>query len=206
MAIPTGRNGELLRAIGRVLDAEFAEAIVLSNTPTGVRISWRSKRLGAFGAEQRLYQDPDLAQLEQIAQQSRGTYRAEPREKLAEALRTLGQELDREQWDLAAISQERDGLVVAGTVGGQPVRRTYRTADLLRTSRARRTGREGADSAMPAAARDAAGPDAAAPDAALPQAKSGLAPRLVDPGPRASARAPLPGQGHDGPLARRLNK
>jgi hypothetical protein len=201
MAIPTGRYAELLRAIGRLLDAEFAEGIELINNPASVRISWRSKRLGAFGAEQRLYQDHNLAQLEQIAQQSRGTYRAEPRENLAETLRTLGQELDREQWELAAIIQERDDLVVSGTVGGQPVRRTYRTADLLSTSRERRKGRGGSDSAMPASARDSA-----LPDAALPKAKSGLDPRPRIDEPRASARSTLPGQGNDGPLARRLNK
>jgi hypothetical protein len=181
MPMIAGKYTQSLRALGRLLDAEFAESIELVNSAASVRLSWRRKGLET---DERRYQDHNLAELEQIAQQSRGTYRGDPRENLAELWRTLGQDLDREGWGLEQILQERDGFMVAGFVNGQPVRRKFLTADLLASSRARRKARHASGVWHPDGTR--ASPGAGKPETRPPSG-------LWQPG-------------DFGPLSRRLNK
>ena len=57
--------------------------------------------LASQGPGERYYQDQNLEELRKWARDFRGDFRQAPSGGLADLLRTLGQDLDREQWDAA---------------------------------------------------------------------------------------------------------
>ena len=60
---------------------------------------------------------------------------------LAELLRTLGQELDRDGVDVSGIVQQEAGFLVSGTIEGRYTRKLYGNEELRELSEARRTAR-----------------------------------------------------------------
>jgi hypothetical protein len=138
MPIAPGEHAALLRAIGRLLDAEFAENVQLVNNDAAVTLSWRKPGLGG---EQRSYRQENLEELRRFAAQSRGTYRGDQADSLAELLRTVGQDLDRERWKLTRLVQEPDGWVAEGWLNDRPITRKHLLRDLVASSKRRREWR-----------------------------------------------------------------
>src|SRR6266542_56486 len=122
MPIGPGEHADLLRAIGHLLEVEGAEGVQLVNNEAFLTVSWRSR---IRGDDERHYQDHNLEELRAWARDSRGEIQKGTRGGFAELLRTLGQDLDREQADFTQILQEADGLAVSGSVGGRYMRRKY---------------------------------------------------------------------------------
>jgi len=184
MPVGPGEYADVLRALGRLLDAEFAMAVEVVVGPDGWDVSWRKKGLGS---DRRHFEESAVYGLRSFAGQSRGTYKEQPGGGLAEQLRTLGQELDEEGRVLARIVQEPDGLLVTTSRGADVAERKYLDEELAAASQRRREGRPGASGEAPS--------------------------RLTVRRPVNPAKIPTPpraeGWGHDddrGPLSRRLGK
>jgi hypothetical protein len=184
MPLVPGEYADLLRAIGRFLDGQAAEGVQLVNNEAFLTVSWRFKGGGADG---RHYQNHNLEELRQAARDSRGDIREVPDGALADLLRTLGQDLDRERIDFTLIVQDTDGLVVSGSVGGHYTRKKHYVTELVASSRRRRDWRQGS-----AADGNEKGRRPESPHSAI-TAEAGQ--------PRADASGD-----DDGPFARRLRR
>ncbi|HZT08614.1 MAG TPA: hypothetical protein VFC51_16445 [Chloroflexota bacterium] len=140
--MPTvGDQADVLRALGRLLDQEQAQAIEITNHDVFVSVTWQ-RRGGT--AEQRALQEIDLETLRADARAMRkGIFTRNPGGSLAELLRTLGQELDRAQVDVSTITEEPEGFRVSGVAGGRYFRQLYHKSDLLSLSASRRAMRHG---------------------------------------------------------------
>ncbi|HZT07459.1 MAG TPA: hypothetical protein VFC51_10555 [Chloroflexota bacterium] len=135
MPIAPGEHADMLRAVGRLLDAEFAERVELANEDDVLGLSWHRKGLGV---DRRHYQDQNLEELRKVAKQSRGTFRGEPKDSLAELLRTIGQDLDREGASFTRIVQEPGVITVHLAAGAPQPERRYLITELAASSRLRR--------------------------------------------------------------------
>jgi hypothetical protein len=93
-----GEWADVLRALGRALDEEHASHIEIVSHDVFLSVFWDQD---APGAEQRAYKEHDLSALRAQARELRsGSAGGNPGGTLAELLRTLGQDLDRDVVDL----------------------------------------------------------------------------------------------------------
>src|SRR3954451_252897 len=97
---------DMLRALGRMLDEQQARNIDITLHETFLTLTWDRP----FGApQQHVLQDVDLGSLREEAKAlRRGAYIAKG--PIAEMLRTLGQELTREQVEATSIVEEPEGF------------------------------------------------------------------------------------------------
>jgi hypothetical protein len=191
MPINPGEHTDVLRAIGRLLDREAAQDVRLVNNGAFLTLSWRSP---ARGDDERHYEDHNLEELRQWARDARGDLQAGPRGFFADLLRTLGQDLDREQAEFTQILQAGDALAVTGSVGGRYLRQTYYAAELQASSRRRRGWRQSAGAAESDPTREAAPPPAPAHPIETPPAPSS----------QGNFRPPM--DAAEGPLLRRMRQ
>jgi len=129
---------DLLRALGRSLDAQNAGHIEILNRDAFLSVFWDA---GAPGADQRAYQEHDLEALRAAAREMRSGSGGNPGGSLAEMLRTLGQELDANQVDLSRVAEVATGFEVSGEAGGKYFRRVYMTEELVGLGAQRRAAR-----------------------------------------------------------------
>ena len=132
---------DLLRALGRTLDAERAADIKITFLDGFVTVSWR--RHGSV-EQQRSLREMDLESLRAEAKALRHHI---PQETyggpLAETLRTLGQELSREHVDATNITEEEDGYRVSGFAKNHYFREIYPKGELGHLSTRKRLTRGG---------------------------------------------------------------
>ena len=124
-----GGQADVLRALGRFLDEQGATRIEIKNHEMFLAVSWAQ---AGTTAGQRAYQEKDLEGLrEQARAMRKGIAGGTPTGSLGEMLRTLGQDLDNDDAEVAAIMQEDDGFRVSGTMGGRYYNRLFLTSELL---------------------------------------------------------------------------
>jgi hypothetical protein len=138
-----GEHADILRALGRVLDEQKARNVEIVNEETFIIVHWER---APGDAEKRVFRENDLEELREQAQAMRqGVLRGNPSSgALAELLRTLGQELDRDQIEVSSILQDGIGFTVSGMANRRYLRRTYLTSELQGLSAQRRAQRGGA--------------------------------------------------------------
>ena len=146
-----GEQADILRALGRFLDDQEATDIKIQARELVLQVSWSQ---GRPGDETRAYQDHDLADLREQAKQLRYGGGGSPAGSLAELLRTLGQELDENNFEANGIIQEDEGFYVSGVMDGRYANQTFSTAALLERSEERRSARGTAPAAPSAPAGD----------------------------------------------------
>jgi len=130
--------GNVLRAVGRLLDTEGALRVKLEEDPTYLTVSWL-KDNGRW--EHYAYRtDAGLEALLQLARSERGDGTAPGAQSWEERLRTLGQELDAEGIRLIEATVGR-GLEVSGKLGDRTVRHVYSIDELEKRSMDRRAER-----------------------------------------------------------------
>ena len=93
------------------------------------------------GTDQRAYQDHDLEMLEVTGSRYAVGFRGSPVGSIAELLRTLGQELDRDQADWSRVAENEEGFEVSGVMDGKYFRRFYTRQELAALSAERRAAR-----------------------------------------------------------------
>src|ERR1051326_3476852 len=140
MPIAPGDFADVLRVIGRIMDVEFAEEVVIVNQGSSVAASWTRKDLGPA---QRQFVEQRISELRAIAKQSRVNQDQAPREGFVEMLRVIGQDLDREEKHFDRIVQDPGGflLTMPGTTYVEPAQRKYLNSELISSSRRRREWR-----------------------------------------------------------------
>jgi hypothetical protein len=138
-----GELADVLRAVGLYLDLEHAVGVVIENHDTYLRVSWETF---TGGADLRYLEDLDLSSLRAEAQALRRGQARSPGGSLAEMLRTLGQELDEAQVNVATIAQERGSFRVSGQANGHYFREVYFEDQLMTLSFQRRSKRAGQSS------------------------------------------------------------
>src|SRR4051812_33128759 len=112
-----GGQADVLRALGRFLDEQGATGIEIKNHEVFLAVSWA--QAGA-SAGQRAYQEKDLEGLrEQARAMRKGNAGGTPAGSMGELLRTLGQDLDEADVEVAGIAQEADGFRVSGSSRGR---------------------------------------------------------------------------------------
>jgi hypothetical protein len=127
----TGEQADVLRALGRFLDKQGATAVEIKNHEVFLAVSWSD----ASSSERRAYQERDLESLRDEARAMRkGVAGGTPAGSMGELLRTLGQDLDRDEVEVVGIVQEPDGFRVSGTRDGHYYNRMFLTAELLKES------------------------------------------------------------------------
>src|SRR4051794_136221 len=97
-----GEHADVLRALGRFLDENDAYEFEITNHDIFLAVSWGK----ADGAGERSYQEHELEKLRQQARLMRQGLGGGNPGGLAELMRTLGQEIDREQIDISRIEQD----------------------------------------------------------------------------------------------------
>jgi hypothetical protein len=134
-----GEWADVLRALGRSLDAENASHIEIVNHDAFLAVFWDQ---GAPGAEQRAYKEHDLEALRAQARELRsGTAGGNPGGTFAELLRTLGQDLDRDEVDVSRVAEEDGDFIVSGQAKGKYYRQAYSVSELMVLSAQRRDAR-----------------------------------------------------------------
>jgi hypothetical protein len=127
-----GGQADILRALGRFLDEQGATGIEIKNHEMFLAVSW--DQAGA-SAGQRAYQEKDLNDLrEQARAMRKGIAGGTPTGSLGELLRTLGQELDQDEVEVAGVAQEENGFRVSGSVNDRYYSRLFPTSELLEKS------------------------------------------------------------------------
>jgi len=148
MEEPSGHAlSDVLRALGRFLDAQGANHVEIVNRESFLAVSWET---GSAGGEQRSYVEQDLEALREQAREMRKGGSGNPAGSLAELLRTLGQQLDANAIDINTIVQEPDGFRVSGVADGRYFRELYETEQLLAIANKRRIGRGSRNAEAPA--------------------------------------------------------
>ena len=132
-------QADVLRALGRSLDAEGATQVEVINREAFLAVSWERRLHG--GGEKRAYQEHDLTALMEQAREMRKGGVGNPAGSLSELLRTLGQELDQDEVETNTIIQESDGFRVSGVQAGRHFRQLYTTGDLLLAAKRQRVTR-----------------------------------------------------------------
>jgi hypothetical protein len=126
-----GGQADVLRALGRYLDEQGATGIEIKNHEMFLAVSWAE----AGSAGRRAYQEKDLAELrEQARAMRKGIAGGTPTGSLGEMLRTLGQDLDEDDVEVAGIVQEDDGFRVSGSMPGRYYNRLFSTSELMEKS------------------------------------------------------------------------
>jgi hypothetical protein len=130
----TLRYAEVLRTIGRLMEAEGAQVVEIRDDDDLLTICWEDS---TGQVHTRSY---DLADLQQFV---RGATRIRGHEKLVHGeleslLRTLGQDLDREGIRLSRVRETR-GFQVQGLSDGHWVERCYSLDELRTKNRERQT-------------------------------------------------------------------
>src|SRR5581483_9535501 len=120
MVPQAGEHADLLRALGRFLDQQQAGNVEIVNHEVFLTVSWEKQ---AGGAQQRAFQDIDVETLRAQAIALRKGNVRNPGGSLAEMLRTLGQELDRDQAEVSTITSNRDSFTVSGVAGNRYFRK-----------------------------------------------------------------------------------
>ena len=133
-----GELADVLRALGRYLDDLHATGVSIENHDSYLTVSWQTF---TGEAEQRHFEDLRLDSLREEAKAMRRGHVRAPGGSLAEMLRTLGQELDRAQVDMASIVEERGSYRVSGQAGGRYFREVYYPDQLMALSFQRRAAR-----------------------------------------------------------------
>src|SRR5436190_6514178 len=128
---------DALRALGRSLEEQKAGPVEILNRDAFLSVFWD---IGT-GADQRAYQEHDLAMLQAQAREMRSGSGGTPGGSQAELLRTLGQELDQDQADWSRIAEGDEGFEVSGTANGKYFRRLYSRQELNAISAERRAAR-----------------------------------------------------------------
>src|SRR6266571_1086266 len=105
MLIDQDQQADALRAVGRFLDAEFAQSIELVNTQAALSMAWRRGR----GRGSRRFREQDLAELREQAKAARGTPTGSVRGGYAERLRVIGQEIEAEHTEFMHILEQPGG-------------------------------------------------------------------------------------------------
>ncbi|HZT06522.1 MAG TPA: hypothetical protein VFC51_05790 [Chloroflexota bacterium] len=138
-----GEYADIFRALGRFLDDLNAASVQIDNQGEYMAVRW-NRTLGSV--QERIFRERDLDALrEQARAMRRGLLKASPsRGSLAELLRTLGQELDRDKIEVSTISQNEVGFDLTGTVDRRYVRRSYVLSELEAISTQRMVLRGGA--------------------------------------------------------------
>jgi hypothetical protein len=127
-----GGQADVLRALGRFLDEQGATQVEINNHEMFLAVSWAE---AGAQAGPRAYQEKDLEGLrEQARAMRKGFAGGTPTGTLGELLRTLGQELDNDDVEVAGILQEDDGFRVSGSMGGRYYNRLFMTSELLSSS------------------------------------------------------------------------
>ena len=128
-----GEQGDVLRAIGRILDDENASDIEIVDQDSFIAVSWKNE---AFADGSRSYREPQLATLRAQAQfmRSGGLHAATNLESLTELLRTLGQELDEARMEMLRITQVTGGFRVSAVRNGVYEAQTVYLAELREAS------------------------------------------------------------------------
>jgi hypothetical protein len=130
--------GDLLRVVGRLLDAEAAEQIEIVQHPTCLTVSWCD---GMGPMQHRSYRDVGLTYLRRQARTLRGVGEQEPAREREELLRTLGQELDARQVALSGIVETARGYRVSGVANRRYVNELYTWSELREASARQRARR-----------------------------------------------------------------
>jgi hypothetical protein len=144
-----GEQADVLRALGRSLDQQGATGVEIKCEASFLAVFWLVR---GTRTSQRAYQEHDLESLRLLARRLRqGTAPGNPGGRLADLLRTIGQELDEAQIEASAIVQEDDGFRVSGTRSRRYVTHLYYTYELLELNDQRRTVRGTTDGEPPQA-------------------------------------------------------
>src|SRR5690242_11140103 len=170
MPVWPGEHTDVLRAIGRLLDLEGADGVHVVHGQGSLTVEWRS----GVRSDHRRYEGHHLAELRKSARGSRGELNKGPDGGWADLLRTLGQDMDRDEIGLAELTHEADNLTVTGSVAGRPTSRTYSIPDLRASSQRRQAWRRATDD--PPTGADSPGEQA-------PTRKSGITRPPDDEGP-----------------------
>jgi len=137
--VRVGEQADVLRALGQFLDEQGASGIEIKSHEVFLAITWGSRA----DAGHRAYQEHDLEALRAQARAMRrgGGGASTDSGSLTELMRTLGQQLDRDQIEMNSIYQEPDGFRVSGIRQGRYRTGLCYTSELLETSAERRTAR-----------------------------------------------------------------
>jgi len=133
-----GEWADILRIIGRLLDAQGARDAEITNADP-LRVRWQS----CSGVEESTsYTELDINQLRAQAPLMRRPVALPPRGETEELLRTLGQELDAQGIKVEEIVERGGGYHVTGSVDHEPVFRFYAKSELRTLSERRRAVRK----------------------------------------------------------------
>ena len=136
-----GGQADLLRGLGYFLDEQDATTFTIVTDRDVLKVSWLS---ADAETEHRAYQEHQLEVLRTNAQVHRNPI-ISPAGSNAELLRTIGQDLDRDQVRLFGIARDAEGFRVSGLAGKTYMTTQYRTSDLVARSIDRQESRgEGA--------------------------------------------------------------
>ena len=128
----TGEYSDVLRALGRFLDQQGARNVEVIDEGEFVRSSWQT---GGGPRERRAYRAFELDRLRDEARLLRTTAGdGVPADDLAEALRTVGSELDRLQTELLSLHQTDDGIQVSTMDGNCHETHTFSLTEIKRLS------------------------------------------------------------------------
>jgi hypothetical protein len=130
MIVPN-QYSDALRALGRFLEEVRASEIIVVDQPDVLEVSWRGRR---GTREERKYRTWELDALRTWAKMFRGLDDSPAHYSVAEALRTLGRELDVMKVGAVTIVQTADGWWASGKIRDTEVRQNYPNADLMAKS------------------------------------------------------------------------
>jgi len=126
-----GEYSDTLRALGRYFESVWsAKEVALADQRSHLEIAWIS---GGRREERRLSPE-DLEELRAAARQFRGTGSGQPTSGTAEALRTIGREIDGMRAERVSITETDTGFQVVGQVKGGKVKRDYTHEELAKES------------------------------------------------------------------------
>jgi hypothetical protein len=117
-----GEYGDVLRAVGRMLDSVQARAAEITEQATSLHVSWQSA-----GGErvERVFNSEQLDVLRGEEHALRDASASPPFGGHGELLRTLGQSLDQQGISLERVVELADGYRVTGTVGARYISQWY---------------------------------------------------------------------------------
>ena len=125
----TGEYSDVLRAIGRLLDLQGARDLEIVDEGPFLRASWQ---VTSGTREQRIYRAFELDRLRLESKLLRsGDTDGEPESNLSEALRTIGGEMDRAQYELLSLAQTGAGFQVSMMAGVHHLTRIFGSAEIV---------------------------------------------------------------------------
>ena len=134
-----GEYGDILRALGRLADAEGAGCVEISEDDHFLTVAWQNPD---GSTEHRSYGESSLLKLRHNARRVRGRRAVTPATGREELFRTLGQELDDKRIRLTCVKEPREltrGYVINALADSDSVATLWYSADeLSQKSRQRR--------------------------------------------------------------------